>query len=899
MSSSSDKLSPAMRQHAEAKAAHPDAILFFRMGDFYELFFDDAVLASRELDLMLTSRSKETNPIPMAGVPYHAADGYIRRLIAKGYHVAICDQLEDPAGAKGVVKRGVTRIITPGLMTDDQALEAGAHNYLVSLSISSFREADVVAIAALDISTGDLRLLEVSGLDAAATEVRRIGPAQLLVAAPHATLFAGIVAAAGCDCTVRPELPPRLDKWLDGIGRRRLAWDSRTAQPHTLSGPELRERFASLAQASLADRAAVEAARVTLLDYLPETQGGIPANLDAPTLHRSEDFAVLDPASLANLEVFETLMGGRKQGSLVRVIDQTVTAAGARRLRTWLSYPLTRIDSIMERQRMVTALVEASVIRDRVREQLRACVDIHRVSAKLAAAQGGPRDLVSLRRSLEAIPGLRAAMGEGEPHLARFAASIDDCADLAAAIGASLLDEPALSVAEGPIIRPGFSDDLDEIHRLTTDGRSWMLQYEAVERTRTGITSLKVRYNRVFGYYIEITNANREAVPVDYLRKQTVANAERYITPELKEYEEKLLTADSRRIDLETRLLGELRDTLVAKLPRLKRSADLLADLDVLAGLAELSHLRRYCPPLLTADPGIDIHEGRHPVVETMVEGERFVPNATRLSQEDRIIILTGPNMAGKSTVIRQVALIVLLAQIGSHVPAASATIGIVDQIFSRVGASDNLAKGQSTFMVEMSETAHILRSATARSLVVLDEIGRGTATYDGISIAWAVAEYLHDSVGAMALFATHYHELTELVTSRPAIRNCSVAVRDTGNEVVFLRRVVDGAANRSFGIAVARMAGLPEPVVARARHLLQGFESDGDGSASGPILRRGKRAQAHSGQVSLFDAMPPEPTPTVHPALLELQALALDTLSPLEALQTLYALQKQSRGRG
>jgi DNA mismatch repair protein MutS len=899
------RLTPALRQYAEAKAAHPDCILLFRMGDFYEVFFDDAHIVSRELDLTLTARGKEKGePIPMAGVPYHAAEGYVRRLVARGYHVAYCDQLEDPAQAKGVVRRGVTRVVTPGLLLDDGALDARAHNHLVALAISSFKDADVVAIAATDISTGDLRIIEAAGLDAAATELRRLSPAEVLVADVHAALLRGVVEDHGVACTVRTEATLRLERVIERAATRRLDWDARTARPRMLTGAELRDRLRIVEDSSLRDRAAVESAIAILLDYVGEKQGGIPANLDAAVLHRSEDYAVLDPASLANLEVFETMMGGRRQGSLVQVIDQTVTPAGARRLRTWLTYPLTDPARIVARQDAVTAFVGHPSPRESVRAALRQCVDVHRVASKLAAGQGGPRDLVALRRSLEALPGLLGALEAVGGALESRAEAIDPCDDLATLVREAIVDDPPLSTEDGPVVRPGYALDLDEIHALSRDGKDWILRYEARERSRTGIGSLKVRYNKVFGYYIEVTRSNLESVPADYIRKQTLANAERYYTPDLKEYEERILSAEDRRIALENRIVESVRDLLVADLGRLKRTADALAEVDVLAGLAELSHKRGYVAPVIGDAPGLEIEEGRHPVVETMVEGERFVPNSTSLHPDQRLIILTGPNMAGKSTVIRQVALIALLAQVGSHVPARSARIGVVDQIFSRVGASDNLARGHSTFMVEMSETAHILRHATARSLVVLDEIGRGTSTYDGISLAWAVAEFLHDRVGSLSLFATHYHELTELARLKPHIRNCSVAVKENGHDVVFLRRVVEGAANRSFGIQVAKLAGLPDSVLARAREILAGLEPGASDAVvtSGPLPARRARsvARGDSAQVSLFGEEAPERTePSADPVLAELLGLQLDTLSPIEALNLLYALQRRARRRG
>jgi len=898
------KITPMLRQYFDAKEAHPECMLFFRMGDFYELFFEDAEVAAKELELTLTARSKDKqDPIPMAGVPHHAAAGYIRRLVDRGYHVAICEQLEDPGATKGIVRRGVTRVITPGVRVDTDGIEASSHLFLTAVAVSNPKRADVTAVASVDVSTGALRVCELSTLDDVVTELRRIGPAEMLVAEGHHALFAARLDGLDVPVTVRRDEQLDLGRHVRNAEARTLDTNARTPVEASLSTSDLRDRLAALDDHTLRDRSAVDAALGLLFGYLHATRGGIPALIDAPEVYRSDDFLVLDPASAANLEIFETLMGGRKRGSLASVIDETVTGAGARRLRTWLSYPLTDVARIEDRQSAVTELVRARRLRDQIREQLDATTDIQRVAARLAAGQGNARDLVSLGRTLAIVPEVQALLGEASSSaLARLRERLDPCDDVTAHILGAIVDEPPIAVTEGSIIRPGWDDELDELIELTTNGKQWLLRFEQNEKDRTGISSLKVRHNRVFGYYIEVTRANLEHVPDDYVRKQTLANAERFFTPELKEFEEKLVSAQDRRHSLEYRIFEDVRSAVIAELARIRATAEDLAELDALAGLAELSHRRRYVAPTMRSDTAIQIRDGRHPVVETMVEGERFVPNDITFDDDRRLWVITGPNMAGKSTVIRQVALIVLLAQIGSHVPAREATIGVVDQIFSRVGASDNLARGQSTFMVEMTETAHILQHATERSLVVLDEIGRGTATWDGLSIAWAVAEHLHDEIGAATLFATHYHELTDLARTRERVRNGSIAVKEYNEEILFLHKLVEGPANRSYGIQVARLAGVPEPVVQRAREVLTNLESaefDGDEPTVGREHEDGMPVRRRAPQLSLFGEAPKaEPAARRDPIVDAIADLPLDATTPIEALNQLYRWQRQLKRR-
>lgn len=885
-----------MQQYLDAKMAHPDCVVLFRMGDFYEVFFDDAELVARELDLTLTSRGKDDDRIPMAGVPHHAAEGYIRRMVERGHRIALCEQLEDPATARGIVRRGVVRVITPGMLDDEEALEAKANRFLTALAVSSVQQGDVVAIASVDLSTGEFRICEEQSRSGVVDELRRLSPAEVVVASGQADLLGGAVEEVGAALTLRPDEGLRLPAVLARCGAGRPQVDLQRNEV-SLGPAALRERLAVLDRRTFRDRPAVDAAAALALDYLMWTQGHVPAHIDAPVVYRVDDFVHLDPASAANLEIFETLMGGNRRGSLFAVIDRTVTGPGGRRLRTWLAYPLTGVDAIRRRQDAVTALVDALAPREKLRALLAQTADVQRVSSRLANGQATPRDLVRLRETLAQVPAIRTVLeGLGAPRLHWLAEHLDPCDDIRAAIAETLVDEPPLTLAEGGVIRPGHNEALDELVALAGSGKDWILAFEAREREATGIASLKVKYNRVFGYYIEVTRANLDRVPEHYIRKQTLANAERYYTPELKEYEDSILTAEERRIALEQSLFDGLRQLVAGALGRLRDTARHLAEVDALAGLADLSHTRGYVAPEISETPGILIREGRHPVVETVVERGRFVPNDVVLDDSQRLLLITGPNMAGKSTVIRQVALIALLAQIGSHVPAASARIGVVDQIFSRVGASDNLARGQSTFMVEMSETAHILQHATERSLVILDEIGRGTSTWDGLAIAWSVVEHLQAQLRSFTLFATHYHELTELGRTLPGVRNHNIAVKEWNDDIIFLHKLVEGPANRSYGIQVARLAGVPAPVVDRARAILARLE---EAQLAGPAVpERGDDGGApvpeDPGQLSLFGAGPGRPDPVVE----SIAALRIDEMTPMQALRWLSDAQDTLRAR-
>jgi DNA mismatch repair protein MutS len=887
-----------LQQYMDAKVVHPDCVVLFRMGDFYEVFFEDALICNQVLGWTLTSRNKDQgDSVPMAGTPWHSAEGPIRELVRAGHRVAICEQLENPQTAKGLVRRGVVRVYTPGMLTDEGSLDAKSNLFLAAVATSSAEKGQTVGISSVDVSTGEWRLQEAQNLDAVLSELRRLRPAEVVAPVSQRALLAPLIGIGEWSVTWREVASLEVSKLIPTLGERRLETSDDGVHIASLSATEVRERWAVTREQHYHDRASVESAACVMLDYLSAMQGGVPLQLGQPAQWRSGEFVLLDPATTANLEIFETLMGGKKSGTLFSVIDETRTASGARRLKTWLNYPLRDVARITHRQDAVADLVDQLSTREVLRDLLGRVSDVQRLLARLAGSQGTPRDLVALRRTLEQLPLFRQELESVQSEaLCELREALDPCDDLTTLIASAIVEEPPLALSHGGAIREGFRPDLDELMHIETHGKEWMLSYEAQQKRSTGISSLKVRFNRVFGYYIEVTRANAESVPSDYIRKQTLANAERYFTTELKEFEDKVLNAAELRMKLELQIFEEVRATVLEAMVRLRRIADRLSELDALASLAHLAVHSRYVRPTVRAEKGIAIGGGRHPVIETMVERGRFVPNDTELSHEQPVAIITGPNMAGKSTAIRQVALIVLLAQIGSWVPADSATIGVVDQIFSRVGASDNLSRGQSTFMVEMSETAHILANATSQSLVILDEIGRGTATWDGLSIAWAVVEYLHDEVRAQTLFATHYHELTELGRQRSGVFNLSVAVKEWQDEIVFLHKLVNGPANRSYGIQVARLAGVPDAVVKRAREVLTTLESASEGPAFQPTRTAGPAAGLRdSDQLSLFGSAPATP-PEVREFLRELGELQPDTMRPIEALSVVDGLVPRAR---
>jgi DNA mismatch repair protein MutS len=795
---------PLMRQYLEIKQQHPDAILFFRLGDFYEMFFEDAVYVARALDLTLTTRDKgREDAVPMCGVPHHAARHYIAKLLALGHRVALCEQVEDPRAARGIVKREVTRIVTPGVVLDEDQLDAKTGHFLAAVQPAE-AGAGEIGLALLDVTTGDFRATAVTGLDALCDELARFEPHEVVGPAPEALRTRWRRA---------PFTAFNLDSKSDAL-----------AQLGELAPPGI---------APLAARAAACA-----LAYARATQPGGTLPIARLVVYQPAQFLVLDEATQANLELFETLMGHSRKGSLLAVLDQTVTAPGGRRLRSWIAFPLRDLAQIRRRQDAIELLAQHQALRDGLRRELTAVRDIERLAGRARLGVATPRDLAALRFSLERLPVVFGLLGAAladrldAPEL--LVPHDDDLGDVAGDLAATLVDEPPIATRDGGYIRPGASSQLDELVDVAAGGKQRILAIEARERERTGIASLKVKYNRVFGYYLEVTRANLKSVPADYIRKQTLAGAERFVTPELADYEARVLGADERRVALEQELFAALRARVGAQATRLQAAGEQVAVLDVLAALAEVAHRNGYVRPLLGADGVLEIEDGRHPVVEQLAAPGGFVPNDTRLDPAaEQILVVTGPNMAGKSTVLRQVALIQLLGQMGAFVPARTARLPLCDRIFTRVGATDNLARGESTFMVEMRETANILRHATRDSLVVLDEIGRGTSTYDGLSIAWAVAEHLHDQVGARTLFATHYHELCALGATRPRVRNMQVAVKQWKNEVVFLRKLIPGGASRSYGIEVARLAGLPPAVLVRARALLGELERGRLGGAT------------------------------------------------------------------
>ncbi len=799
----SDDATPMMKQYRKIRNGLPDdVILFFRLGDFYEMFFDDAVAAAGILEITLTKRQK----MPMCGVPFHSAEGYIAKLIRAGKKVAICDQVEDPSQAKGIVRRELVRIITPGTVLEDNVLESARPNYLAGLH----QEKGRYGMALLDLSTGDFRVEEAEELGALEDSLSAAGAAELLVAEEEIRQWPAEVRRL---CRV-------LTPYDDWTFEREAAADLLTRHF------EVR----SLEGFGCAGLGPALGAAAAVLHYVRNRLHNKVEHIRRLRVSHPSDFLVLDEATVANLELLESRdpRPGHRGPTLLKVLDDTRTAMGARLLRQWIQRPLMRAEAIRARHDAVQACLDRRPSFRALREKLGEVKDLERLLSRLHSSAGNPRELQALSASLRALPELREVLaGMGTGRMGELGGELQPLPELTDAIDAALVEEPPSGLKEGGFIREGVHPELDELRHASTEGRKWLAKFQADEQERTGIKSLKVRHNKVFGYYIEISKANLSLTPPDYQRKQTLVNAERFITPALKEVENKILGAQERSVALEQELFAELREKALAHTAAIQRSAAALAEADVLACLADRALTLRYCRPEIREDDVIEIRDGRHPVIETLEDAERFVPNDTHLDNEGRQLhILTGPNMAGKSTYIRQVALIVILAQMGSFVPAESARIGVVDRVFTRVGASDDLARGRSTFMVEMQETANILNNATPRSLVILDEIGRGTSTYDGISIAWAVAEHLQRPESrAKTLFATHYHELTQLPETLPGACNYSVAVRERGEQIVFLRKIVEGAADRSYGIQVARLAGLPESVVARAREILFGLE--------------------------------------------------------------------------
>ncbi len=860
-----------MQQYMDAKAACGDALLLFRMGDFYELFFEDAKTAAGQLGLTLTSRDKGENPIPMAGFPYHQLDSYLAKLIQRGFRAAVCEQTEDPKQAKGLVRREITRVVSPGTLTDDALLDPRESNYLAAIAWAPGPAPDSagsVGIAWADLSTGRF-LAATFPAGRLADELTRIGPSECLI--PEESDGVPEHLTETCMVTRRPAWAFSYESAQQSLARQ--------FETAGLEGFGFTDR----------DAPAVRAAGA-VLDYLQETQKTSLDHFDSLRRYHVGHFLEIDEATRRSLEVTRTLRDGRREGSLLAVIDKTVTPMGARLLADWIGAPLTDPDKISTRLDAVEELLRETRGRGELRDALKGVYDIQRLLARVATGRASPRDLGMIGKTLACLPEIKQRLQDRAASLlTEVDRNLDSCPDLRAQLEAALADSLPLAVKEGGIIRTGYDQNLDQCRELAAGGKQWIAQYQASETERTGIATLKVGYNKVFGYYIEITNTNRERVPDDYIRKQTLKNAERYITPELKQYEEKVLTADEQAKQLEYDLFLQLRQRVHDAAARLRNTAMAVAMLDVLAALAELAAQHGYCRPTLAEQPILDVRDGRHPVLDVIEPEGTFVPNDTTMDPETgNILLITGPNMAGKSTYIRQVALLTLMAQIGSFVPARKAHIGVADRIFARVGASDELARGQSTFMVEMTETARILNNATAHSLVILDEIGRGTSTYDGLSLAWAIVEHLHDHIRCRTLFATHYHELTDLAGSLATLRNLNVAVKEWEDQVVFLHKIVPGAADKSYGIHVARLAGVPRSVNDRAKQILAQLENEHVDEGGRPKIGAGRSKRSKGDiQLTLF-------APVEHPLLETIRQLDVNCLTPLEALQLIQRWQQE-----
>ncbi len=857
---------PARQQYLDFKRQYPDAIVMFRLGDFYEMFDDDAHTAARELDLVLTARPiAKGDRVPMCGVPHHAVEGYIARLVEKGYHVAVVEQIGSES-VHGLVPREVSRVITPGTVMEPGMLADTRHNYLLAVAPEPDRQGAswaAIGLAYVDISTGDFSATQLSGENATMAlveELARLEPREVLL--PSSWVDHGVRLPPGAHVTPQPDF-----RFEHSFARQALLEHFEVS---TLDGFGLQDK-------PLAVRAAG-----AILAYLQDTQRGALEQLTTMRSYSTASFMTLDAATRRNLELTATIRDGGKRGSLLDVLDRTVTPMGARLLHTWIGQPLLDRERLEGRLNAVEALHSSGTARAAVREAMHPISDIERLTNRVLVGRAGPRDLLALAQSLEAVPGLRDIL-QPAAALQPVYEALDPCPDVVDLIHRAITDEPPAVMNSTGAIRRGYSPELDEVEDASRHAKDWVANLEETERQRTGIKSLKVSFNKVFGYYIEVSHANTEKVPDEYIRKQTLVNAERYITPELKDYESLILNAEERLLEIEQRLFAELCAQLQTRSAVLLRTARALAHLDVFASLAEVAARESYVRPTLADDDTLDIRDGRHPVVERMLRGERFVPNDTHFDQAERLHIITGPNMAGKSTIIRQVALIVLLAQIGSFVPAREATIGLADRIFTRIGAQDEIHAGQSTFMVEMVELALILTHATRRSLIVLDEIGRGTSTYDGMAIARAVVEYLHNNprLGARTLFATHYHELTELANILPGVENYNVAVAEEGDSIVFLHRLMPGGTDRSYGVHVAQLAGIPKAVINRAAEILEELEA-----AGGDFVIQPRKQDDSPTQLSFFQTDP-------DPVIKFVENLKIDELSPLDALTKLYELKR------
>ncbi|MFO7151761.1 MAG: DNA mismatch repair protein MutS [Bacillota bacterium] len=858
---------PMIKQYREIKEKYKDYIVFFRLGDFYEMFFEDAHIAARELEIALTSRDPE-NRVPMAGVPYHAADQYISRLISKGYKVVICEQVEDPKKAKGIVKREVVKIVTPGTVTEINALDEKKNNYLVCI----YREENNFGIAAADLMTGEFLTTEIQSsypYQELLDELSKLEPPECLVNYSFYSdegLQKILKANFSFLCTVRE------DDYFDLNSAKEL----------------LLSQFGQDQLAEVFNKKNALIASGACLNYLKETQKLTLNHINALKYYERNEYMVLDISCRKNLELTESLADGKRYGTLFWVLDKTETSMGARTLRKWIEQPLIDIIKIKERQDAVEEFFNDYFLRQELKEQLRNLYDLERLTGKLVCGNVNARDLLAIKNTVKYFPKIKELLSRCKTKLlSTLYKELDPLEDVYEILEKSINEDPPLSVKEGGLIKDGFNAEIDKLRKAATEGKSWIAELEKKEKERTGIKSLKVGYNKVFGYYIEVTKTNLPLVPKDYIRKQTLANGERFVTEELKEYESLILGAEEKLLDLEYEVFCQIRERLVAEIPRLKKSSHVISVLDVLLSLAEVAASNNYVKPELTLTDEIHIVEGRHPVVELTLKDEMFIPNDTHIDCKDSMIsIITGPNMAGKSTYMRQVALIVLMAQMGSFVPAKSCQMGIVDRIFTRIGAADNLASGQSTFMVEMVEVANILKNATPKSLLILDEVGRGTSTYDGLSIAWAVIEYINKHIKAKTLFATHYHEITQLKKLK-GIKNFKVLVKERGEDIIFLRKIVDGEADKSYGIQVARLAGLPKSVILRAQEILKELE------------RNGKSNLEINQTAALEDAPSKETQLNIESIKNEqiirlIKDLDINTITPLEALNFLYSIKQK-----
>ncbi|MGN0333464.1 MAG: DNA mismatch repair protein MutS [Lachnospiraceae bacterium] len=874
-----------MQQYMKTKEEYPDCILFYRLGDFYEMFFDDAIKASKELEITLTGKNCGLEErAPMCGVPYHAVDSYLNRLVSKGYKVAICEQMEDPATAKGLVKRDVVRIVTPGTNLDTQALDETKNNYIMSVVYM----ADRYGLSVADITTGDYFVTEVSNSEKLFDEIFKFMPSELIC--NEAFYMSGMDID---DLRERLGITVySLDSWYfdDALCKRSLKDHFHTG---TLEGLGIAEYDCGVIAAG------------ALLLYLKETQKSSSlSQMSKITPYTTGTYMILDSSTRRNLELCETLREKQKRGSLLWVLDKTKTAMGARTLRKYIEQPLIHKEPIIRRQEAIAELIENAISREEIREYLSPVYDLERLVSKITYQSANPRDMIAFKNSLSMLPHIKYILSEMKsPLLKELYDSLDPLKELCDLIAQAINDDPPIAMKEGGIIKEGFNEEVDKLRRAKSEGKEWLAKLEAEEREKTGIKNLRIKFNKVFGYYLEVTNSFKNMVPDYYMRKQTLANAERYIIPELKELEDTILGAEDKLFALEYQLYCEVRDKVGAEVVRIQDTAKAVAQIDALASLALVAEQNNYVRPTINEKGVIDIKDGRHPVVEKMISNDLFIANDTYLDdKKKRISIITGPNMAGKSTYMRQTALIVLMAQIGSFVPASSANIGLVDRIFTRVGASDDLASGQSTFMVEMTEVANILRNATNKSLLILDEIGRGTSTFDGLSIAWAVIEHISNSklLGAKTLFATHYHELTELEGKISNVNNYCIAVKEKGDDIIFLRKIVKGGADKSYGIQVARLAGVPESVTNRAKEIVEELIhadittriKDIAVHGNTPKIKTKKYDEVDLAQMSLFDTVKDDDV------LEELKNLDVSNLTPIDALNTLYQLQNKLKNR-